>query len=273
MRRKIFKAISECIALLLSLVMLIPLYLIVINSFKDSDGANQLGLGLPGKWRILENYSTVLKVSNILTAYKSSILLSVISVVLVILFSSTAGFVLQRRKGRLFNSAYILILAGLTLPVFIVPTYYVVKFIGLSHTYIGVSLVYAALTLPFSVFLYVGYYNNIPVELDESAIIDGCGPYRLFFRIIFPLVSPITYTVLIIVFMSVWNDLVISLFLLNTPKKFTVVLTTYFFFGQHNSDWNLLFGDIVLISAPVVILYFALQKYIVSGLTAGAIKG
>ncbi len=122
-------------------------------------------------------------------------------------------------------------------------------------------------------FPYTGFYKSIPRDIDESALLDGCSILRLLFSIVFPLVKPVTVTVIIISFMSVWNDFSIAIYFLNSPKKYTMVLTAYNYFGVHSADWNLVFGDIVLVSLPVVILYFALQKYIVAGMTAGAVKG
>jgi raffinose/stachyose/melibiose transport system permease protein len=109
--------------------------------------------------------------------------------------------------------------------------------------------------------------------LDESAVIDGCGPYRLFFNIIFPLLKPVTVTVIIIDFMSVWNDFGTSIYFLNRPERYTMVMSTFYFFGARSADWNLVFADVVLTSLPVIILYVLLQKYIISGMVSGSIKG
>lgn len=275
MLRVLKKSIPEVVGLAASLIILIPLYMLVINSFKDFAGSNSMDLSFPstGLKQIADNYASVFKESRLFTAYKNSAIVTSVSVFLTIMLSSMAGFVLQRRKQKLVSAINFLVLAGMTLPGAIVPTFFILKTIGLAQTYLGVCLVYTAGAFPLAVFLFTGFYKSIPVELDESAIIDGCGPLRLFFQIVFPLIKPVTVTVLIITFMGIWNDFIISLFLLNTPNRFTVVLTTFSFYGQKHSDWNLLFADIILISAPVVILYITLQRHIVSGMVSGAVKG
>jgi raffinose/stachyose/melibiose transport system permease protein len=113
--------------------------------------------------------------------------------------------------------------------------YFVVKALGLSQNYLGISLAYAAINFPFGVFIYTGYFKTVPVEIDESVIMDGASPLTLFFKIIFPLVKPATATLLILMAMTVWNDFGVSLFLLHSPKRFTVVLTTFAFMGQNVS--------------------------------------
>ncbi len=275
MRHKVKKIIPEVFTLVLSLIILIPLYMLLLNSFKDYANANKLNLSFSTieLKQIVDNYASVFKESGLFTAYKNSVIVTSVSVILTILCAAMAGFILQRRKQKFISTINFLVIAGMTLPSAIIPTFFILKTIGLAQTYLGVCMVYTAGAFPLAVFLFTGFYNSIPVELDESAIIDGCGSFRLFFQIIFPLVKPVTITVLIITFMGIWNDFIISLFLLNTPKRFTVVLTTFSFYGQKHSEWNLLFADIVLISAPVVALYLILQKYIVSGMVSGAIKG
>lgn len=274
-KNKLNKVAAEIIAVLLSLIVIIPFYMIVVNSFKDPEGANKLGLSFSHiKPEIIAgNYKEVFKISGLATAYKNSTIVTLLSVLLIVVISSMAGFIIQRRKQRVIELMNFIIIIGMTMPGFIVPTYFVVKQLGMAHSYIGICLVYAAGLFPLAVFLFTGFYKSIPVDLDESAIIDGCGSFRLFFKIILPLVKPVTATVTIICAMSIWNDFGTALFLLNSPKKFTVVLTVFSFYSQRKSDWNYLFADIVLISLPIVVLYILLQKYIVSGLTTGAIKG
>ena len=109
--------------------------------------------------------------------------------------------------------------------------------------------------------------------IDEAAVIDGAGAYTVFFKIIFPLLKPVTVTALMNAVMSIWNDFGISLYLLNNPKRTTAVLTTYLFIGQKASEWQLLFADVVIVSLPVIVLYLFMQKYIVAGLSDGAVKG
>ncbi|MNN66497.1 Inner membrane ABC transporter permease protein YcjP [compost metagenome] len=125
----------------------------------------------------------------------------------------------------------------------------------------------------FFVMLYTGFFKSIPRDIDESAVIDGAGPLTLFFKIIFPLLKPVTVTLIIITFMNVWNDFGITIYFLNSPSNYTITLTIYNFLGTYSSQWNLIFANIVVVSVPVVLLYLLLQNYIIDGMTAGSVKG
>lgn len=275
MNKSFRKTAAESLAVLLSLIILIPFFLILVNSLKGYSDAIKLDLSFRGvSWKqIVENYTYVFKEGGMLTAYKNSLFITAVSVILVIVSSSMAAFIIQRRKQRLTAFINYIIVTGMTLSTSIVCVMFILKSIGLSQSFAGLFLVYMAGCFPMGVFLYTGYLKSISIVLDESAIIDGCNTFMLFFKVIFPLLKPITVTFAIIVIMTIWNDFVTPLYLIGSPKRFTVVLTMYFFYGQKHSDWHLLFADIVLISAPVVIMYFVLQKYIVAGITAGAVKG
>lgn len=267
------KTIQEIIMILLSFIVILPLFLIVINSFKDKAGASNINLNLPENWEILQNYEEVLITGGMFNGYKNSMIISLLSVSLIIILSSMTAFIIQRRKSKITQIVNMFIVLGLTIPASIVPTYFILKKLHLSGSYIGIVFVYLATLLPISIFIYTGSFKSIPISIDESAIIEGCGATRLFFNIIFPLVKPTTVTVVVISFMTVWNDVLLPIYLMNNPKKYTVALTTYLFYGQRSSYWNLVFANIVLISLPIIIIYFLLQKYVVSGMTGGAVKG
>lgn len=275
MSRKAKTLGTEAAAIALSLLILIPVAVLVLNSFKDYAGANRPDLTFDSITlrQIYQNYSEVFQQSGLITAYKNSGIITFCSVTLTVLAGAFAGFIIQRRKSRTTELFNIAIIAGLSLPFSAPTTFFLVKNLGLSQTYAGISLVFIALSFPMAVFLFTGYFKSIPRSIDESAALDGSGPFRLFFQIMLPLIVPVSITVIIITFMGVWNDFAVSIFMLNTPKKFTVVLTTFSFYGQKHSDWNLLFADVILISLPVVILFLFLQKYVISGLTSGAVKG
>ena len=169
-----------------------------------------------------------------------------------------------------------LIVAGLTLPAAMVPTYYMLSRMHMSSgpmAMVGAILVYTAINFAFAFFLYTGFIKGLPSELDEAGVMDGISPFGLYFKIILPLLKPATVTIIITEALSIWNDFGVSLYLLNSSKRTTAVLTTYLFMGQKSSQWNLLFADVILVSLPVILLYFCLQKYIVAGLTSGAVKG
>lgn len=275
MKKTAKKTLTECAALILSLIFLIPLWMILVNSMKDSKHANMLQLNLTGASleQMLSNYKTAYEESGMLLAYRNSIILTVISVALIVILASMTAYIIQRRKQKWISVINNVIILGMTLPAFIVPTYFLLSKLHLLHNYLGICLVYAANFFPLAVFIFTGYFRSVPEELDEAAVIDGCNPWQMYFRVILPLIKPVMATVVIIAGMSIWNEFSTALFILNSPKRYTVALTTFAFCGQRSSDWNLLFANITLISTPVILLYCFLQKYIVSGMTAGAVKG
>jgi raffinose/stachyose/melibiose transport system permease protein len=201
------------------------------------------------------------------------VIISTATVSLLTLLSAFSGFIIQRRKSAVTKYSFYILLTGMMIPPAIVPTYFVAKYLHLTGGYWGLCAVLFSLNFSVSVFLYVGYFKSIPTELDESAVIDGCGPYRLFFNIIFPLLKPITVTVIIIDFMAVWNDFGVSIYFLHGAEKYTMVLSTFYYFGEKSAEWNLVFANVVLTSLPVIALYFLLQKYIISGMVSGSLKG
>lgn len=264
--------VIEVVFFLLSLFILVPVYMLLINSFKTSGDALTMSLSLPEEWHIIDNYVEMFDRGGVLIGIKNSFIVTLVSVTLIILLSSTTAFVLQRRKSRLSNGLLTFMIVGLIIPVQIIPSFFICRFFLLDD-YIASIIMLTVSNLPFGIFLYVGYFKSIPTDIDESAIIDGAGPIRLFFTIIFPLVKPITVTLLIIAFMNVWNDFGTTIYFLNNSKEYTITLTMFNYFSTHSAEWNLVFANIIVGSIPVVFLYVALQKYIIKGMTEGAVKG
>lgn len=271
MKRRVY----ELVSLLLCLIVGIPVYQVVIGSFKDQAGASELSLSLPEKWRIFENYSQVFVEGRIALAFFNSSFVTLISVAVILAVCSTSAYVLQRRKNRFTAWFEKMLIVGMILPGSIITSYKLLYEMHLTgaHSYWGVIFLYISGAYAFTTFLYISFFHGIPRELDEAGIIDGAQGLRLFREVIVPLLAPINATAFIINFMSLWNDFGTALYFLNNPDRYTLGLTVYFFYGQRSAEWNLVFADLVLISLPVILAYAFLQKYIVSGLTAGAVKG
>jgi len=256
----------------ISLIILIPIFMVVINSFKGRNEAALMNISLPTTWHIIENYSQMIEEGGIVRGFLNSFSITAICVFGLITMCSAMAFVLERKKSKFSNVINMTVIFGLVLPVQIIPTYFVCNFLHLSHVIAAIFVLIVA-NMSFTVFLYTGYIKSIPIEIDESAWLDGAGHFKLFFHIIFPLLQPVTITAIIINFMAVWNDFGISIYFLNSAKNYTLPLTVYNFFGNHSSDWQLVFANVVLATLPVAIIYLVLQKHIISGMTAGAVKG
>lgn len=263
---------SNAIAWIISIVCLIPLLLILFNSFKDKQSAAKMDLSLPTSFQ-LENFATVIEKGKLVQSFLNSMLYSVGSVALCLLLSALAAYVLSRNATRLNKILYMFIVLGITMPINYVALTKVMMFLHINNTRLGIILLYAATQIPFSVFLMHGFVAKIPMELDEAAVIDGCGPVKLFFWIVVPLLKPAMATVVILTFLNTWNEFVSPLYFLGSSEKWPMTLSVYNFFGMYFKDWNLVCADILLTSLPVIIVYLLGQKYIVSGMTSGAVKG
>ena len=293
-KKKMKQVVFETIGVLISFLVLIPFLMVFLNSMKSKRQANLLQLSLTGiSWeQFLENYGTVIREARLVSSFLNSAVVTFLGAALVLSCASMAAFVVVRRKTRAMKAVNNFIVMGLTLPLAMVPVYFMLSKVHMTTgtgAVAGAILVYAAsifpfiffsliflfhnLHCPFIFFIYTGFIKGISSEIDEAAIIDGASPLLMYFRIIFPLLKPVTITALMHCVMSIWNDFGISLYLLNSAKRTTAVLTTYLFMGQKASDWQLLFADVVLVSMPIVILYLFMQKYIVAGLADGAVKG
>lgn len=253
----------------------IPFYFIIVNAGKDEKEASLLNLNWPTAPQFWENIKTVVEARDymLLRAFFNSTVLTVASIALLVLLCAMAGFALQRRTGRATPLFNFLILAGLIIPPAIVPTIWVLDGLGLFKTLFGLILVEVALGFPFSVLLYRGFMAALPREIDEAAVIDGCGGFRLFVRIILPLLQPVTATIIVLSSVSIFNDFTNPLYFLPGSKNATVQLTLYNFQSQYVTQYNLLFMNILLITIPPLILFLFFNRRIVAGMTAGSIKG
>jgi ABC-type sugar transport system, permease component len=267
MSKKLKMLMREVLVVILGAPFIFPIYMLVVNSFKNKMEAADMGVGFPVKWHIYTNYAELIKSGNILIGFKNSLILSVVPIIFIIAIISMASFILQRRKQKVSEWIYCLFVIGMILPGLTVPTVLNMHFLHIPG-YLSVVLIYIASGIPMGTILYVGYYKSIPREIDESAVIDGCGLLKMFWQIIFPLVSPITTTFSIITFLYLWNEFEIPLYFISGHGNQTIMVTLYCFTGPHASDWNLVSACIVVITLPVVILYAAIQKKITTGMAS-----
>lgn len=251
-----------------------PFLFMILNALKDKRESNKLSLALPVTWH-LENFKEVFETRNyiVLTAFKNSFILTTGSVILLILVGAMAGYVIQRRKDKVTAVANALIMSGLMIPPAILPSIWVMQRMYIYKTLLGMILMETALQIPFTIMLYRGFMGSIPVELEEAGYIDGCGRFKLFRSIIFPLLKPVTATVVILNAVTIFNDFTNPLYFLPGSENTTVQLTLYSFMGQFSSSYHLLFADVLIITIPMLILFLIFNKKIVSGMVAGAVKG
>jgi raffinose/stachyose/melibiose transport system permease protein len=263
---------NHSLAVIISLVMVIPIYLLLVNSLKDSVQARSMGIELPTSV-VWENYLTVIEQGKLAQAFANSLLYAVGANIICILFSTGAAFILSRNRTKLNRFWYFFIVMGIAIPLNYVTMTRMMQLTQLINTQIGIILLYAAFKIPFSVFVIYAFVETIPTEIDEAATIDGCTPLQLFFTIIFPLLRPAWITIAVLNFLDFWSEFVMPLYFLSSSDKWPMTLAVYNFFGIYEANWNLVSADVVLTILPVVLVYLLGQRYIISGMTTGAVKG
>lgn len=271
-KERVINIITAIILGGVSIIFMYPIFMVFITSFKSKSEANVLSASLPKVW-MFENYQTVWEKGKLGISLINSIEISFFSVILIIGFASVLSYVLVRRNTKGCRIINRLLTFGIIAPMAILPTIQMLKTMGIYGSKFSLIIIYPALYLPFSTMLYSSFIKGIPKELDEAAVVDGAKGYTLFRTIIFPMLKPITATTGILTFMWVWNDFQYPLYLLNSSSKWTLPLSVYNFYGQFSRSWNLVCADMVLVSIPIVLVYIFAQKYIIDGMTAGAVKG
>lgn len=273
----IIKKISKMPLYLLAIILLVftglPYFLMINSSLKSQLEFMTSPWSLPN-FLTFENYSKVLS-SEFLRYFGNSLIVAVISVILVIVVSAMASYPLARMKFKLNRPLFILFMIGMMIPIHttLIPIYLLTINIGLYDTIWGLIGPYVAFAIPVSVVIFTQFLQDIPAELEESAKIDGCGQFRLFWKILFPLLKPAVATVAIYNFIHIWNEFVFALVLTNSKENFTLPLGLRDFYGEFSVNVPGIMAALTLGSLPLLLVYFVAQEKIVRGIAAGSVKG
>lgn len=207
--------------------------------------------------------------------FTNTLLITAGTVVLLILIGSLAAYPLARKTEKSYYMIYMYFIAGIMLPfqLAMVPLYRFINLLHMVNTYHGAILIYTAINLPLTVFLYTGFLRTSPKELEEAAKIDGCSLFRAFWLAVFPIIKPVTATIVVLCSLNVWNDFTVPLLFLQKQEFRTITIELYMFVGEHVTNWSLLFPGMVLSVMPLLLVYIFLQKFIIKGLAAGSVKG
>jgi raffinose/stachyose/melibiose transport system permease protein len=276
LRKFIARTWIDALALVvIGIVFVIPFVFIFLTASKPRAEAALFQFSWPSQFQLLENLREVMVFGDyrMFRALWNSMLLTVGSVTLIVLLSALVAFVMQRRADRTASMVSSIMLAGLIIPPAVVPTIFLLQWLHLYKTLLGLIMVEVAFTMPFATLIFRAFMANIPRELDEAAIMDGAPPLRVFFAIILPLLQPAIITVIVTSSVGIYNDFTGPLYFLPGTENVTAQLTLFSFISQFSSQWNLLFADVVIITIPPLIMFMFFQRQIVSGMTAGAIKG
>ncbi len=265
----------EVIMVLIALLYIYPVFVMVIDSFKPFAEVVVTPLAMP-KEPTLENFIYVFDKMNYPRLFINNVLITGIGLVGIIAFSSITAYILSRRKTRYTKFIYALVITPMLIPFqsIMITLLKVMKSVGLTGSVWGLGVQYWGLGIPLAAFIYCNFMQTIPYEIDESATIDGASTFKTFTNIIFPLLKPVTATVVILDVMWIWNDFLLPSLMVNGSEKTrTLVLAAYTFVGQFNTDWNFTMASMTLTVLPSLIIFILLQKQIVDGVVAGAVKG
>ncbi|XEC94667.1 carbohydrate ABC transporter permease [Paenibacillus tarimensis] len=271
MKRNSF--INNGVSLFICLIHVLPFYILLTASFKAVDDRSSKWL-MPG-YLYLENFTNAWREANLSSAFMNNIVITASAVILVILIGSIAAFPLARFKSGWNRFIYALFVSALVVPplTILVPLYKFIVDIGGMNSFWGIILLHVTFNLPVTIFLYTGFIDTIPKELDEAAMIDGAGKLRMFFTIIIPLLKPITATVIILTGVGIWNDYQFSVFFLQSSDSRTITVALSSFFSQYNNDIGWVAAGSLMGAIPMIATYLFLQKYFIHGLSSGAVKG
>jgi len=265
---------SHAVLCLWGLVVLFPLYIMVINSFKDKRSIYTNTFGLPEEWNF-SNYTDVLSSGDFLVYFKNSLIAVLLSLVLMLLIGAMASYALAQWRGKYSAVIYFFLVAGMMMPIKIasIKLLEIVKALGLMNTIWALVPIYVAMGLPIAVFVLTEFIRQVPGELNEAALIDGCGRFMILLRIVIPMLKPAIATVAIYNLVPFWNDLWFPLIFISDERSKTLLLGVTRLFGQYQTDWSKVLAVLVLASLPVLILYLIMSRQFIRGMTAGAVKG
>ena len=252
-----------------------PVFLMVMNSFKPFGEIIGDVLALP-KNANLDNYTYVVDKMKYPLLFRNNVIITVIGIIGIVVFSSMAAFILERRESTYVKIAHTIIITPMLIPfqAIMITLLKSMNVLHLSGSKSGLGVQYWGFGIPMATFIIYNFMKTIPRELDESATIDGASTLRTFVSIIFPLLKSVIVTVIVLDVMWIWNDFLLPLLMVNSNNETkTLVLAAYTFVGQMNTKWNYALTAMVLAIVPSVIVFILLQKYIVEGVVAGAVKG
>ncbi|WP_240417807.1 carbohydrate ABC transporter permease [Paenibacillus periandrae] len=268
------KFVIELFMIILAVLFFFPLYLTFVNGFKKYNEVMASTASLPESFQF-SNFVTVWQQIHFPGVFANSLIITVASVMGILLISSAAAYQLVRSPGIVSHVIFLVILSSLVIPFqsMMIPLVKVAKDFHLINSLYGMILMYLGFGTPLALFLYHGFVKGIPIELEEAATIDGSSTVGVFFRILLPLLAPITTTIAILHTLWIWNDFLLPFIMLSAKANQTIPLATYVYFGEYTNQWHLALAALTLAIVPIIIFFLVMQRYIIQGITAGAVKG
>lgn len=272
-KKNIFQIFQYIFVYFCTLIVLIPILYMILSAFKTPAEVNKI-VSLPSGF-YLENFKTVFENSIAVRSFFNSVVISAATIIIDIMVCSLASYAIGRRKDRYFSFLYLLFLSAMMIPaVANLPAIYnIILRFHLKDTRTSLVLIYAATQIPMGILLFTGFVKGIPKDLDEAAIIDGCGYLKRFQAIVFPLLKPVVVTYALTSLVTVWNDFLMPLMMISSEKKKPITLAVYSFVNEHQTNYGAIFAMLVTAMLPPIILFSISQKHFYEGMAAGAVKG
>lgn len=251
-----------------------PILWMILNSFKDNMDFAKNPFGLPVQW-LFENYKTAWETARLDTYFLNSVIVSVTAVIITVFAGALASYFLARFTFKWSKSMYGFFVFGMLIPIHatLVPMFLLMKNLGLLNTHLGLIFPYIAFNLPITIFILVSFMKAFPSDIEESAIMDGCGVFRIFWSIILPMTKPAIATVVILNFINNWNEFSFALVLINDEALKTLPLGLANFAGQFTTNYGAQMAGLTIAIIPTIVIYMLLEEHLVKGMTAGAVKG
>lgn len=268
------KILLEALMVILAVIFISPAWIVLTNSFKPLGEILTNTFGLP-KSPSLENFRYVLENMNYLKVFFNTVCICVFAIAFTVILSAMCAYRLSRWNNKASNAILLLLMASMTVPFqsIMLPFAKICKSMNLTDSIPGLILVLIPLYCPMAVFIFQGAIKSIPKEIEEAAQMDGCGKLGTFFKIIFPLLKPSTSSIVVLFTLQMWNDFTLPLIMLQSESKKTITTTVYSFFSAYSMRWDYALTSLALSILPMIIFFLFMQKYIISGIVAGAVKG
>lgn len=264
----------EVLGILLAVIFLVPFYFVVVNSMKTFADLVTNTANLP-KSIYLDNYFAVWDIMKFPKVFLNSLVITVGSNVGLVVISAMAAYHMVRKASRWNHFVFLAFVAAMVIPFqsIMIPLVRIANELNLLDSRVGLMMCYFGFGVSLNVFLFHGFMKSIPLEIEESAYVDGSNTYGVFWRIVFPLLKPMIVTVVILNTLWIWNDYLLPFLVLSSPDLRTIPLATFSFFGQYTKRWDLALPALMLGILPIIVFFLSLQKHIIEGITAGAVKG
>ncbi|MBH1940019.1 carbohydrate ABC transporter permease [Mobilitalea sibirica] len=277
--KKVIMIIVEMITVVICLCYLFPIYIVLVNSFKNRQELYENMLALPQKFSF-DYFTKAMSKMNFTRAFTNSFIVTVVSIAIIIVLASMTAWMFVRMNNQFSKFMFMVFVATMIIPfqTIMMPLMQVMGWardtlhLPMLNTLGGLIYMNVGFGASMAVFLFHGFIKSIPISLEEAATIDGCNKFKVFWKIVFPILKPTTATVIILDVIWIWNDYLLPSLVLSGKELRTIPLSTASFFGQFTIEWNLAMSGLMLTIIPVIVFYLAAQKYIVKGVAAGAVK-